>query len=91
MKKDRCYIIENNGSQNVSIAAAVVERLIGLNQPGRRENTTKDKTFVKALLIAVCSLQFIRNLSPNQKPPKPSLNFIKGTEYFAKILLLRHF
>lgn len=79
MNKDRAYTIQfDGGFKEISISAKAVQGLISLNQPGRRENETKDKSFLKALLISVCSLKKIQCLQPNQQPEKEMVNFIKG-------------
>lgn len=79
MNKDRAYTIRADGVfKEISISTKAVEGLISLNQPGRRENEAKDKSFLKALLISVCSLKTIQCLQPNQKPAKEMVNFIKG-------------
>lgn len=76
---DRAYVIQVNGENHeVKIAAKVVNGLIALNQPGRRENIDKDNSFIKALLIAVCSLNRIKTLQANENLPKGMKNFIKG-------------
>lgn len=77
--KDRAYLIQIDGaSHEVILAARVVDGLLFLNENGRREDVSKDKVFLKALLISVFSLSAIRALQPNQNLPRELLNFIKG-------------
>lgn len=91
MNKDRAYTIQIGGIfKEISISAKAVDGLIVLNQPGRRENGKKDKSFLKALLISVCSLKTIQCLRTNQKPAKEMISFIKGTyRSFCDIYALR--
>lgn len=82
---DREYLIGVEGGK-VTIAAKAVHGLMQLNQPnGQRENEQKDKGFIKALLISVCTLKKIQSMDENvDRIEKDCLNFIKG----AYILLL---
>lgn len=68
----------NGTNYEVNIAARVVNGLHFLNEPGRREDMTKDKVFIKALLISVCKLTAIRELKSNDQLPRELLAFIKG-------------
>lgn len=87
VRKDRAYTIQVDGNhREISIAAKVIEGLSCYNQPGQRENKAKDKSFVKALLISVCSIKLIRVLKSNQNPPKGMINFIRG--YFHKEFMI---
>lgn len=78
--KDRAYMIKtfDGPLKEVNLANRVVKGLISMNEPNRRGNVSKDKTFIKALLIATCTLQTIRDLDENQLPPKDILSFIRG-------------
>lgn len=81
LNKDRAYTIQiNNKNQEVTLASRVISGLLWLNEPNRRENTEYDKTFIKALLIGICTLKTIQNLSENQRIPKGVLAFIKGKQ-----------
>lgn len=66
-----------HGGQEVNIAGSVVQCLISLNEK-YREDKSKDKVFLKGLLIAVCSLTSIENLAENQLPPKQMISFNKS-------------
>lgn len=74
MKKDRAYLLQ--GGQEITIAGTVVECLISLNQK-HREDKSKDRTFIKGLLLSTFTLKAIENLAENQLPPKEVLAFIK--------------
>lgn len=65
-------------SKEVTLAARAVQGLLWMNELSRRKNTAKDKVFIKALLIAACTLKNIHSLKQNELPPKCILSFIKG-------------
>lgn len=77
--KDRAYLIEIDGkSREIRLAARVIDGLLLLNQSNRREDVSRDKSFIKALLISICSLKTIQNLEENERLNKSMLAFIKG-------------
>lgn len=76
MNKDREYMIGGT-SQKVVMCSRAVIGLVSLNQPGRRENQEKDKIFIKALLLAVCTLETIKRLSEQEPIPKELLRFMR--------------
>lgn len=85
--KDRAYMIKISDAadatfEEVRLANRVIEGLLSMNAPGRREDPSKDKTFIKALLIATCTLQAIRQYKDEQLPPKGILSFVKGEVFF---------
>lgn len=74
--------MKNGVSQTLTISAKAVQGLIQMNQPGSRENPAKDKGFIKALLISLCTLKKIQSMDENQKIENGILGFIKG-KYFV--------
>lgn len=78
--------MEDGVSQTVTIAAKAVNTLMQLNQPGNRENSSKDKRFIKSLLIALCTLTKIQSMDENQKFEKGILSFVKG-DYFSFVII----
>lgn len=70
----------NDTSVEITLAARVVQGLLLMNESSRRKDVSKDKVFIKALLIAICTLKTIYNLKENQTLPKSILSFIKGKE-----------
>lgn len=76
---DRAYLITVDGEcHTITFGANVIEGLTKLNQPERRAQSEKDKSFIKAMLISVCKLDKIQSLRCNEKLPKEMINFIKS-------------
>lgn len=69
-----------SGADHVQInfPARVIDGLLLMNKPTWREDKSKDKTYIKALLMAVCRLENLQKLAENESPPKHLINFIKG-------------
>lgn len=70
----------NNTSVEIKLAARVVQGLLLMNESNHRKDVSKDTVFIKALLIATCTLKTIYNLKENQTLPKSILSFIKGKQ-----------
>lgn len=64
--------------QEIRFSRRVVEGLIAMNESNRRGDASKDKSFIKAVLIATCTLKTIYSLNENQRLPKGVLSFVKG-------------
>lgn len=78
INKDRAYTILFDGNAKEFIMpATVVNGLVKLNQPGRREIAKKDKSFLKAILLSICPLETIQAMSSGATPPKEIMSFIK--------------
>lgn len=51
----------DNEYKEVVLAARVVQGLIGFNGPALKENQNIDLVFIKALIIATCTIEAIKN------------------------------
>lgn len=75
-QKDRAYILKIDGQyKELKMAALLVKGLLELNKDENRDNANLDKSFIKALMIGVCTLKKIEN---GDAIKKDLLIFIKG-------------
>lgn len=73
---DRAYLVLIDGQyQEVKMAALLVNGLLHLNKMENRGNANFDKTFIKALIIGLCTL---KNVESSEPLKKDLLIFIKG-------------
>lgn len=77
--------------QTIKIAAKAVNGLLGMNQPGNRENTAKDMGFIKTLLVALCTLKKIISMDENAKIENGIRIFIKGEYFTFRWFLINNF
>lgn len=60
-RKDRAYLVRVDGVfQEIKLSAQLMNGLILFNGTPRRENVALDKSFIKGLLIGVCTINVIR-------------------------------
>lgn len=60
--------------EEIKLPARAVNGLKGLNSDGKRESTSKDKMFIKALLVGLSSVKGIKNGEINKR----LIRFMKG-------------
>lgn len=59
---DRAYLITtDDGHEEIVLAARVVKGLIAFNRPTMIRNANIDLVFVKALVIATCTVEAVKN------------------------------
>lgn len=80
---DRSYLVQvGQEFEEIKLGVRVISGLIHLNELDRRNNVDFDKSFIKALLISVFSVETIKkSLELN----KDSLKFIKGNMRFNQL------
>lgn len=70
------YVRIDDVFKEIELSAQLVNGLCLLNQPTNRQNITFDKSFVKALIISICTLQAIKT-SGEEAIHKDVLKFIR--------------
>lgn len=76
IQKDRAYLVKvDDHFTEMKMPALLVEGLLHLNGTENRKNANMDKTFIKALIIGICTIKAIQN---NCQIHKDLLIFMKG-------------